>query len=275
MVAAGAAVLFGVGDFLSGVASRRASPLSIMVVALGSGLAALGLAAIASGTAMPPLGDACWGVVAGVAGAGGSFAVLRGFRVGALAVVSPLASVTAAGVPLCLSVLTGSSLSALSGVGVATALAAAAVLARGMDGRTARGSSGAGAAWGVAAGACHATMYLALGQSVEAGLGTATCAAGGTAGVAVVALVVGRERLALPPGARAVTVAAGLLGAAGTLAFVAATDCGDVGIAAVVAETSPAVTAVLATIVLRERLGIPRAVALAGTILAVGLITIG
>jgi drug/metabolite transporter (DMT)-like permease len=100
VLAAISALIWGAGDFCGGKATRRATALSVTVVAQLAGLpvVVLGLALISATSPRP--GDVGWGALAGVAGFVGIVLLYRGLAAGAMAIFAPVTAVTAALVPL-------------------------------------------------------------------------------------------------------------------------------------------------------------------------------
>ena len=270
-----AAASFGTGDFFQGLASRRAPLLPVLVVGQGAGGLAVLLAALVQQD-RPGLGALAWGGVAGLGATVGSVALLRGFRHGRLAVVAPTASVVATGLPLGVDALRGVALDASTLLGIGLALLAVVLVSRTKaDERAApAGAAAGGAGWGLAAGAGHAGMYLGLDQAgsdsgawpVVSTYAVLVVLAAGTAAARRRRLLVDRE--ALP-----VVLAGGLLGAAGTALFLFAAAGGTVGIAAVVVELSPLVTALLARALLHETLPPTRQAGLVAAAVALVLLT--
>ncbi|PZE65341.1 EamA family transporter [Curtobacterium sp. MCBD17_021] len=143
------AVVYGAADFLGGLASRRARPVSVTAVA-----AAVGVAPLLVGLAL--LGGrfgseaALWGAVAGVSGGAGVLLLYAALATGPMSVLSPLTAVFTAVVPVAVALLRGTVLSALGIVALVVAVVAvvlvAAVPDRGGARLTARGVVTAAAA---------------------------------------------------------------------------------------------------------------------------------
>lgn len=190
-----------------------------------------------------------------------------------MSVVSPVASVTAAGVPLAVDAVLGVSLSRWGFTGVLAGLVAVVLLARETGPYTSSRPALVGALFGLLAGGGYAAMYLALGQAGGEGLWPATCVYIAIVTATLAALLTRRERPLMPVRLIPGTIVVGLLGAVGTAAFVFAARAGPVGIASVLTEMSPGVTVVLAVTILRERLTIARTTGLLLAACAIALIT--
>jgi uncharacterized membrane protein len=90
------AVAWGSGDFCGGLATRRASVLSVLFVSTAIGIPAAFLLALALGETVPPLSAFGWAALGGLAGTLGITSLYRGIASGQTAVVAPISSVVAA-----------------------------------------------------------------------------------------------------------------------------------------------------------------------------------
>ncbi len=112
----GAALAYGLSDFLGGVISRRTSVWPVaMLACAGAGLGTLVLAFTVPGT--PTGADIAWGLLAGVGSGIGTAFLYRGFAKGRMGVVAPVSAVGAALLPAAIAVLTGERPSTLVWVG--------------------------------------------------------------------------------------------------------------------------------------------------------------
>src|SRR5262249_8450929 len=98
LLALGASLTCGFGDFLGGLRARVLPALTVMGAAQPFGLVALGIAAVARGTA-PPGDEVAWSALAAVFGTVGLFAFYRGLATGAMSIVAPIAAL-AVGIPV-------------------------------------------------------------------------------------------------------------------------------------------------------------------------------
>ncbi|TIC81482.1 DMT family transporter [Nocardioides sp. GY 10113] len=272
LTAAGA---YGVSDFVGGLASRRTSAWP---VALLSGVGALlgSLLLAAGGTGDPAAADLWWGLLAGLGSGFGTAFLYRGFASGRMGVVAPVSAVGAALLPVAVSVLAGERPALLVWLGIAAALPGIWLVAR--EPATDNGPLGgtAGLLDGGLAGVGFGVLFIATGQ-VPDGAGywplVATQAASMVAIVALAMLFGASWR----PTARteAWGLAAGLLATLAVLCFLLATQAGLLTIAAVLTSLYPAITVLLAALVLRERIFPPQAVGLALCGGAVALVALG
>ena len=247
-------LMWGVGDFFGGLASRRIAVITVVVVSQAIGLAGLLIWVAATRDPFPGVVELLPAAGAGVAVFAGITAFYRGLAIGAMGIVAPI---TAAGpvVPLAVDAAHGSTPTALQWLGIAFILLGVATLSwEGRASGRARIASGAGLAIlaalgfglyfvGIDAGADESASWAVVAARVTAvSLGT------------VVALASSRS-LRAPRSMLPMLVAVGLIDTSANVLVAAATTYGAAGIVAVLSSLYPIVTMVLAWIVVGERLG--------------------
>lgn len=266
------AVAYGASDFLAGLMSRRAHVVVVTLTAQATAAVLTWLSLPwAGGT--PDGSGVAWGALAGAGAFAGTLFLYRGLARGRMSVVGPLSAVLSAAGSAVVGVVLGDRLSALDAAGVAVACGAIAMVSLEQDagGRRAwRARTGAGVLDGIAAGLGFALLFVGLHRAGAASrLWPVAVSQGvGLGLIAVLALGLtasGRIQLASVAGVWAGAVPAGLLGAAATIAYFAATQLGLLSVSAVLASLYPASTVVLAVAFLRER---PGRVQVAGLCLA-------
>ncbi|MEU7757133.1 DMT family transporter [Micromonospora sp. NPDC049171] len=270
VLAALSAVAFGTADFSGGKASRHADPIAVTVISqlLSVPLLAV-LVLVVPGT--PHVGDIGWGLLAGLAGAGGVVLLYRALSSGMMVVVAPVTAITAAVVPIIAGLFTASFPGALALTGAGLAVLAIALVSL--------GDSGGGRAvparlvgLALAAGALFGIFYTLLGQADESA-GMWPVAAVRASSIAFgLALAVGTGvRLRLGRRVLGWAAVAGLLDSGANALFLAAAARGHLSIVAAVAALYPASTVLLALAVDRERL---RAIQIAGLGFAAGALVL-
>jgi drug/metabolite transporter (DMT)-like permease len=268
-----AALAYGASDFVGGTGSRQHSPWGVVLIGQVCGaalMAACGLLAPAD----PRAADFAWALLAGAGSATGSIFLYRGLSRGQMGLVAPVSAVGAAVLPVLVGVVLGERPTWLAWLGVLVALPGIWLVSRGSMQSTA--SSRGALIDGVAAGAGFGVLFIALGQvSSDAGfLPLAANQLFGAAVTVVLAATLGRDwrprlRVLLWGGA------SGALGAAGGLTFLLSTHATDLGVAAVLTSLYPAVTVLLASIVLGERLGSGQRLGIGICTVAVATLAIG
>src|ERR671910_3414460 len=95
-LALGAAVSYGIGDFLGGLSARRVHVLTVLVLSQLVGGMAVAVWVAVAGEEFLGAGAVAAAMAAGLCGAVGLGALYRGMAVGAMSVVAPISSVAAA-----------------------------------------------------------------------------------------------------------------------------------------------------------------------------------
>jgi drug/metabolite transporter (DMT)-like permease len=268
------ALLWGLGDFLGGIASRRISVLTVLAVSQAIGLAGLVLWILLANNPFPGLLDLLPGAAAGGAGLVGLAALYRGLSIGAMGIVAPI---SAAGpvVPLALDLVQGNVPSALQWFGIVLVLGGIATLSleQSADGPR-RIAEGAGLALVAALGfgAFFVGIDAAADESVPWAVGAARLAA---VVIAFAAVAVMSAPLVPPRSLVPALVGVGVFDTGANISVAYATTEGAVGIVAILSALYPVVTVVLARLFLHERLSLGRRVAAAAALAGAALVAAG
>jgi drug/metabolite transporter (DMT)-like permease len=254
ILALSAAIAYGGADFVGGVGSRRHSPWQVVLVGQAAGALVM-LAAALMLPGSPVTADFAWALLAGVGSATGSIFLFRGLARGRMGLVAPISAVGAAALPVLVGVALGERPGGLVWVGVLAALPGIWLVSRETTPDRPARTRGA-LADGAIAGAGFGVLFIALAQiSDDAGL--LPLAANQLIGALLTLVTATSLRQPWRPCRNVVGwgSASGVLGASGTLAFMVATGTTSLGIAGVLASLYPAVTVLLAAVVLGERIG--------------------
>jgi drug/metabolite transporter (DMT)-like permease len=263
-----AAVLYGSGDFLGGMASRRAHVLTVLTLVETAGaIVALAVAAASSGPVS--LAGLAWGIAAGTIGALGLIIFYAGLAAGPMSVVAPVSGLVSTVLPVAVALAEGErpSLAVYAGallclVAIVLASSAGEAGEGGDTGETSTarrsGRPGRGIAYGVLAGLAFGLFFLLIRNAGQSGAVWPVAAARIGELVAVLAAAAVLRRGLLPRGADGrlllAAVGAGVIDVVANLCYVAATRTGLFGLAVVLASLYPGVTVLLARVVLGERL---------------------
>jgi drug/metabolite transporter (DMT)-like permease len=251
LLALGASLSWGVGDFLGGVKARVMPSLLVLAASQPFGLAALGIALAVRGTGIPGA-EVAWSALAAVAGTVGLFAFYRGMAAGAISIVAPIAAL-AAGIPVIWGVVvSGEHISALQAIGFVAAVGGS--VAASLERRPQRTQVAAGVGWALLAmlafGAYYVPMHAA---STQDWLWPAFLFRCTSVTLVYSAVLIRRVR---PTGLRGHwrgLIAIGLLDTGGNALFAAASSHGLLSVESVLASLYPVVTVLLARRVLGER----------------------
>lgn len=274
LLALGAAIAYGLSDFIGGVASRRTSVWPVALTAcLGASLGTVVLAVLVPGD--PSGADFAWGLLGGLGSGTGTAFLYRGFARGRMGVVAPVSAVGAALLPALLAVTTGERPAAIAWVGMLVALPGIWLVSREPAPADAAGSTAEGLLDGVLAGVGFGLLFAALGQVPEESgfwpvMGTQLVS---LVAVAASALALGGNPI---PRRRAdwSGLTAGFLATLAVVGFMLARQQGLLSVAAVLTSLYPAATVLLAAVVLHERLHRAQSVGLAlcaGSVVCVAL----
>ena len=298
VLALASAIGYGGSDFAAGLASRSAPVIQITLLA--SAVSAVFVAAALPFAASPGPSAAAlaWGFAAGIGGTLGAFALYLGFRHAAFSVAAPLSAVASAGFSVLAGLLYGERPTALALDGIVLALpaivgtaASAAddtVVSAGGEAAeedagppetsetSATGRQAAGVVYGLVAGAFFALLFIGLDRAgSDSGLWPVAAAAAGELAAALVAAAAVRSFRLCGGRARLLAAITGVAGAAGTILFFVATHHGLLAVTAVLTSLYPAVTILLARVMLGERLTALRLAGLGLAGVCVSLIAVG
>lgn len=276
LLALAAAVAYGLSDFAGGLVSRYAPAWSVALVAQCAGVVAIGLAALGGG-GDPTASDWVWGVVGGIGSGIGTGFLYRGLGSGQMAVVAPLSAIGAALLPVAVGVGLGERPGTLTWLGVACALPAIWLVSRTAEDLGSAGASSSGdVVNGLLAGLGFGLIFVALGRvGDDAGLGPLVVVQVVSVATLLAVAMLLRQPWR-PRGGRVwFATGAGLMAAAATLLFLLANRGGLLTVTAVLASLYPAVTVLLAALLLREHIGHGQALGLALAAAAVALVAAG
>jgi drug/metabolite transporter (DMT)-like permease len=268
----GSAVAWGVGDFAGGLAAKR---IGGMVVAGGSqltGFAILLVLVVALHPAPPTMATLLLGAAGGICGGLGLAALYRALAIGNMGIVSAVAGVGSAAIPLAVGVtLQGDTLGPLQLAGIGCALLAVAAA----SGATSQGLGRISLLLAGLAAIGFGLWFVLLDLAAEHDQLWALIASRGTAAVLIGGVTLPRAgRVALRASARLIA-AAGIADVSASGLVVLAFASIPVGVAAAVAGLYPLVTMLMARVFLGEALPRLGMAAIAIAVVGIVLISIG
>ena len=256
-----AAALYGSGDFLGGMATRRAHVLTVLMLADTAGvIVALSAAAMSSGPVRLP--GLAWGISAGLIGGLGLIIFYVGLATGPMSVVAPLSGLVSTILPVAVALGEGERPGAGVYAGALLCLVAIVMASSASDtgpaNRPGRRGPGRAIAYGVASGAAFGVFFLLIRNAGQSGelWPVAAGRIGELAVVLTAAAALRRRLLQRGSDVRLLLAAAGagVIDVVANICYVAATRTGMLGLAVVLASLYPGVTVLLARVVLGERL---------------------
>jgi drug/metabolite transporter (DMT)-like permease len=247
-------ILYGTGDFLGGLASRRAPVLAVTALSQGAGLLALLIAAPFVAGA-PAVRDLAWALAAGLTGSLGVVLMYAVFARGAVSTAAPFISLVAIAIPVTAGIAGGERPGPLALAGIALAVIAVVTISATPGHSDTPRTPVSVWALAVASGVLIGAFLVCIAR-IGAGSGLLPlCLARATGTLTLLAVLVARRapvRASWPQwrviaGCGAADVAANLL-------YLWAAQRGALSLVATIVSLAPASTVVLAQIVLRERL---------------------
>ena len=277
--------LYGVADFMGGMASRRGPVIAVTAWFQLSGLVVLVVYALfVRGVTRPT--DLAWAAAAGVAGGLGVTLLYRALATGTVSTAAPLISMIALTVPVIVGLAMGErpGVPALAGIGlglVAVALISAhqaPAAAGGRDGGMATRAPSARSVLplALASGVLIGLFLVFLGRVAPGASGWPLVAGRASATVCLlVVLMATRTRPSLPAAARAPMLGAALTDVSANVLYLLAVQRAPLSLVATLVSLAPATTVLMAQVVLRERLTAAQKGGVAVALLAVVLLAQG
>lgn len=245
------ACVWGGGDFCGGLAARRNNQFQVLVLSALSGIVLLVVCAALRQEALPSLRGAGFAMLAGLFGALGIAALYRALSMGFTASVAPTAAVIGAALPVAFSALTESLAPVTRMAGFGLAFLGIWLLSQSTAGE--KSVSRQGLLLAVLAGVGFGGFFILVAQANFGQVFTPLII---TRSVTLLTglLLVRVNRLPLPGlKSNPVALLAGLLDAGGNVFFVLAKQFTRLDVAAVLSSLYLALTVILASIVLKEK----------------------
>ncbi len=266
-----AALTWGAGDFNGGVAAKRTSAYSVVIVAHAFSLILLLAAAFVLREPAPPLESWLWGGAAGFGGAIGLLLLYTALANGRMSVAAPVSALVAAGIPVAFAALTQQVPPVLVIAGFFLAMAAIWLVSGG-------GSVGFNLAdlrlpvlAGLAFGFFFTTLHFASAASIIYALIAVRIVS--ISSLLMYALIT-RQQVVPTRESIIPVLASGLLDTLGNAFYALAAQLGRVDVAAVLSSLYPGSTVLLAWLLLKERITRWQMVGITMALAAIILITI-
>jgi uncharacterized membrane protein len=257
LLALASSLSWGLSDFLGGFQSRRHHLLAVMLLSQGLALAILVVAVLAGAPTEHDAASTAWAASVGVLGLLGLAAFYRALAIGTMSIVAPI-SATGVAIPVLVGLASGEQPGALQGAGIVLAVVGVVLAAREPRSEDEDARRGSRAAIGLAllAAIGFGTFFAGIDRAEETGDVAWVLLSARTADVLVLVLaaIVVRPPIPRAPVALAALAAVGVFDLLANLLFVIAAGRGLLSVVGVLGSLYPAVTVVLARIVLNERL---------------------
>jgi len=245
------AATWGGADFSGGLVSKKTNVFGTVAIAHGLGFAIYLTAVLLRGETLPAVPQLGLGVGAGIIGGLGLVALYRGLAVGNMGAVAPVSAVVCAALPALFGALTEGRPQLVQSIGFVFALAGVWLVSQ--PGGSPQGRRGL--ALGLLAGVGFGLFLIMLPRAGTVSILGALCAARAGSFAFLVALILfTRQRWQPQPPHLPWIAAAGVFDAVGNILFVFATHFGRLAVSAVLASLYPAITVILARLILKEEL---------------------
>jgi drug/metabolite transporter (DMT)-like permease len=256
LLATATSALFGVADFLGGLASRRESAFAITAVAHGVGVVIFAIALVVF-PAQISYAATLPGIVAGVSGGIGVVSLYAALARGRMSIVAPLTAALSGSLPALYDVARGSELSANAIAGLLLAFVATVVVSAtaGVDADGVPALPLIALALAILAGFGFAGSFIGFSLAAPDGRFWPLATARVTSFVLLASVTLTRRRtLAIDPTVRRAAIITGLLDASANVTMISAIRIGPLAVASVLGSLYPVMTVLLARVVLGERL---------------------
>ena len=273
-----AVFVWGASDFAGGYGCRRANAFVLTAFSHACAFVWMCTIALVSHAALPNLASMFWAILAGSIG-GVSLALFYGaLAQGQMGLSAPIAALLGAAIPTMVDIALRGAPSRWSLIGFALAIFAIWLITR-PESQATTETTETGAPKGVAAAALagvgFAGFYLCIHQAGGSPMWDAAISRIGSFTATAIAVATTRAPLHLNRPALALGACAGFLDVSGTALFIFANQHGRLDEAVVITSLYPAVTVLLARLVLKEHFSRWKFVGLLAALAAVPLIAAG
>lgn len=268
------ALTYGAADFLGGLSTRKNSVLTVVAWSQGIGLLTALIAAPLLGADPVPFTDILWGVAAGISGAAGVGFLYRGLATGLASVVSPVAALTGAALPVFFGLIIGEKPSLLTWGGVI--LAVPAILFLTLEKEEGDKPILPSLKMGLLAGAAFSGFFILISRSGEgSGMWPLLAARSVTVPLFLLLVLIRKEKLRPEKGTEPQIVFSGILDMLANIFYLLAARTGYLILAVILTALYPAPTVFFQNLFLKERLTKARIAGLFLAIAGAALIGIG
>jgi drug/metabolite transporter (DMT)-like permease len=264
-------LVWGVGDYLGGLQTRRHPVVAVVAVSQTAGLIAVILALLIRGEGPPPVLDLWPAALAGLLGLCAVAAFYYALAVGTISIVAPIAA-TSAAVPVIAGIATGERPGALQAAGLAAALVGVVLASREPGQHPPEGAARRAVPLAFATALLLGLFLLCLHAARDSNLLWVLVAAR-TASVCALAVACLIVRPSVSRADLPVMAAIGVADTAANGLFVAASTRGPLAVVSVLSSLYPVVTVGLAQLHLGERLDRLQGAGVVLALVGVGLLS--
>lgn len=259
---------WGTSDFVGGYAARRTNAFLLTAIAHISGLLLISGVALATHSPFPSRTALAWALLGGLSGGGALAIFYRALATGRMGLTAPVAAVLGAAIPTVFGMFREGLPEAVQIIGFVLAAAGIWLISRTED-----SSPPEGIGMAALAGIGFAGFYLCARQAGDgSALWIAATAKVTSFLLTALVVVIGRGSREIGRSGIGFGVLAGCLDVTGSVLFIRASQTGRLDAAVVLSSLYPAVTVLLARLILREHFTRWKAVGMLAALLAVPMI---
>ncbi|MCP4022507.1 MAG: DMT family transporter [Desulfobacteraceae bacterium] len=263
---------WGIADFIGGYKSRHLPTLTVLVFSTISGFFCLGVLLLFQGNPFPGDPMIFWAIPAGGIGIVAMFLLYKSLAVGSMSVLAPI-SATGVILPVMWGVMQGDDLSQVKMAGICAAILGSilAAMEKGPDNTKKKWAQGIELALGAAV--CIGLYFIVMDNACQKDPLWATTIMRTTTIIFLIPMVFfARAPVKIHPGHLPLIICMGLVDTLAAFSFALATSYGMLSIVSVISSLYPAVTVLLSTLIVGERI---RKVQSSGVVLAmIGVVLI-
>src|SRR5260221_7115350 len=263
------AITFGVSDFSGGMASRRAHVYRVLISAYVVGFALLIVLAVVSREPSPSAANVFWACAAGISGTIGVIALFRAFAAGRMGIAAPVTGVLAAAIPALFSAFIEGFPGVLPVIGFVLAIIGIWFVSRPHDVTDRRDGLGLALIGGVGFGGFLFLINRISAWSIFWPLASARLIA---LVILLFLIITSRQRLLPDRSWLPFVLLTGVLDICGNVLFVLAGQSGRLDVAAVLSSLYPAITVLMARLILKEHVSRVQGMGIVAMLVAIPLI---
>jgi len=269
-----AAISYGASDFGGGYASRRNDALVVVLVSQAAGMVLVLMFAFFLNEPLPPTADLLAAAAAGLLGTIGLIRFYEELARGKMGIIAPSVAVVTVTIPVLFSAFSEGIPPAQQIVGIILAITAIWLITR--TGKQAFVVSWRDLGVILVIGLMFSAFLVTIGTVSERSIAWPLVASRSVSilGLIIVMIISGRWGTHVPRGQLPLLAAVGLLDVGGSALYALSSSLGRLDIAAVVTSLYPAVTVVLARVLLSEEIGSRQWLGIATALTAIGLISL-
>ncbi len=266
------ALSWGAGDFLGGYVARKAGAYSVVLATQIMGIIIFPVLAFVLSEELPSLTNLIWGGFSGFFGATGLIALYIGLARGKMSIVAPIAAVISLIVPVIYSAVNEGTPSIYDVTGFVFAFIGIWFIASMDAGSNLKIKD---LKYPFFAGILFGLFFISIDNFSSTGIYWPLTVSRITALIMLTAFMMA-TKIVIKPGSNAIVlvILAALFNTGGSALFALASEAGRLDVATVLCSLSPAVTVLLACVLLKERLALRQLLGVIAVMIAIILISI-